>query len=236
MYGVRISGPVAAARGANAALAVSRKPVARSWLRLRRGKFVATRNATQCYAARFHVIFSAHGIINSPAGNCFLVRVIFVSTLRILLAVAVLVARIGRCAQVYRYRVRERSAKVSVNVSQQCRPATPARAYLTGFDSQTNSDYFEMQVDVPMGCTKCGSAIARQFGPRRVTTTGSTTNTAAALFDQSSTFTADRAGLFNLTGGTNTLGICENWGFYDIDYLEFRPFTPPRCFAGLAAA
>src|SRR6185295_2736816 len=25
----------------------------------------------------------------------------------------------------------------------------------------------------------------------------------------------------------NTLKIQENWGFYDIDYLEFRPYSPP---------
>jgi mannan endo-1,4-beta-mannosidase len=47
------------------------------------------------------------------------------------------------------------------------------------------------------------------------------------MFDQSTTFTADRAGLFSLTGGTTTIGIRENWGFYDIDHMEFRPFAPP---------
>ena len=34
----------------------------------------------------------------------------------------------------------------------------------------------------------------------------------SGTFDQSSTFSADRAGLFNLTGGTNTLGIYEGLG------------------------
>jgi mannan endo-1,4-beta-mannosidase len=50
------------------------------------------------------------------------------------------------------------------------------------------------------------------------------------MFDQtfsSDWWQEDRAGLFHVTGGTNTFGIRENWGFYDIDWLEFRPFTPP---------
>ena len=47
------------------------------------------------------------------------------------------------------------------------------------------------------------------------------------MFDQSLTFSTDRAGLFNLTGGTKTLGIYKDWGYHDVDYLEFRPFTPP---------
>ena len=49
----------------------------------------------------------------------------------------------------------------------------------------------------------------------------------SGMFDQSNTFTTDRAGLFNMTGGVNTLGIYQSWGYYDVDYLEFRPFTPP---------
>ena len=40
-------------------------------------------------------------------------------------------------------------------------------------------------------------------------------------------FTEDRAGLFSLSAGVNTLGIYEGWGYYDVDYLEFRPYTPP---------
>ena len=47
------------------------------------------------------------------------------------------------------------------------------------------------------------------------------------MFEQSTSFSADRAGLFHLDAGTNTLGIYEGWGYYDVDYLEFRPFTPP---------
>ena len=52
-------------------------------------------------------------------------------------------------------------------------------------------------------------------------------NPAAARFDQSYTFSEDRAGVFNLSGGTNSLSITQFWGWYDVDYIEFRPINPP---------
>ena len=61
------------------------------------------------------------------------------------------------------------------------------------------------------GSTKCGSATDHSSA-KRDTTTGSDTEYGSGMFDQSSTFTADRAGLFNLTGGTNTLGIYQRLG------------------------
>lgn len=30
-----------------------------------------------------------------------------------------------------------------------------------------------------------------------------------------------------MTGAINTLGIYQSWGYYDVDYFEFRPFTLP---------
>lgn len=48
-------------------------------------------------------------------------------------------------------------------------------------------------------------------------------------FDQTSTngWSADRAGVFNLTGATNSLQVNRGWGWYNVDYFELRPFTPP---------
>ena len=42
------------------------------------------------------------------------------------------------------------------------------------------------------------------------------------MFDQSNVFTTDRAGLFNLQNPTNTFSIEYGWGYYDLDYVEFR--------------
>ena len=83
-----------------------------------------------------------------------------------------------------------------------------------------------MNVDVPNGLYEMWVGYRSQFGQKgynyRVDNESGT-----GMFDQSSTFSTDRAGLFNVTGGTNTLGIYKDWGYYDVDYLEFRPFTPP---------
>ncbi len=48
-------------------------------------------------------------------------------------------------------------------------------------------------------------------------------------FDATSTngWSTDRAGLFNLTGATNSLAINRGWGYYNVDYFELRPYTPP---------
>jgi mannan endo-1,4-beta-mannosidase len=98
--------------------------------------------------------------------------------------------------------------------------------YLTDFDSQANNDRYTMQVNIPQGLYELWVGYRSQFGEKGYTyTVGSSTGN--GMFDQSTTFTSDRAGLFNLPGGTTTIGIRENWGFYDIDYMEFRPFTPP---------
>jgi mannan endo-1,4-beta-mannosidase len=105
-------------------------------------------------------------------------------------------------------------------------PGYSGTGYVTQFDSQTNSDYFEMQVNAPQGLHELWVGYRSQFGEKGYTYRVGN-ETGQAFFNQSTIFSTDRAGLFNLPGGTTTLGIRENWGFYDVDYLEFRPFTPP---------
>ncbi len=128
-------------------------------------------------------------------------------------------------AQVYRYEAESADTRVGTVVRSSV-PGYSGTGYVTGFDSQTNSDYFEMNVDVPDGLYEMWVGYRSQFGQKgynyRVDN-----ETGSGMFDQSTTFTADRAGLFNVSGGSNQLGIYESWGFYDVDYLEFRPFTPP---------
>jgi mannan endo-1,4-beta-mannosidase len=83
-----------------------------------------------------------------------------------------------------------------------------------------------MQVKIPAGLYELWVGYRSQFGQKGYTyTVGSTTG--EGFFDSSTSFTRDRAGLFNLPGGSTTIGIRENWGFYDIDYMDFRPYTPP---------
>ena len=48
----------------------------------------------------------------------------------------------------------------------------------------------------------------------------------SGMFDQSLVFAEDRAGVFDLGAGLNTLEVSQGWGYYDVDYLEFRPYAP----------
>jgi len=99
--------------------------------------------------------------------------------------------------------------------------------YVTGFNSSNGTDRLELQVDVPTGLYEMWVGYRSQYGQKGYTyhVDGVTGD---GMFDQSSSFAEDRAGLFALAEGTNTLGITQSWGYYDVDYLEFRPFTPPE--------
>ena len=98
--------------------------------------------------------------------------------------------------------------------------------YVTGFNNQDAvDDYVELNVDVPAGLYEMWVGYRSQFGPKGYDYQVDS-EFGSGTFDQSSVFSEDFTGLFNLAAGTNTLGIHEGWGFYDVDYLEFRPYTP----------
>jgi mannan endo-1,4-beta-mannosidase len=139
-------------------------------------------------------------------------------------AVALLGAGSSLHAQNFRYEA-EAGTRVGTQVASSV-PGFSGTGYVTGFNSQTNSDYVQWQVDVPNGLYEMWVGYRSQFGEKGYTYTVDG-ETGDGMFAQSNSFTTDRAGLFNVQGGTNTLRIRENWGFYDVDYLEFRPFTPP---------
>lgn len=129
-------------------------------------------------------------------------------------------------AQVYRYEAEAPGATLVGVQTSHAVSGYSGTGYVTGFDSLNNSDYVQLQVDVPNGLYEMWVGYRSPFGQKgynyRVDS-----ETGSGTFNQSSTFTADRAGVFNLTAGTNTLAIYQSWGYYDVDYFEFRPFTPP---------
>jgi mannan endo-1,4-beta-mannosidase len=98
----------------------------------------------------------------------------------------------------------------------------------TGFvtDFTNASDRFELQANIPAGLYEMWVGYRSQYGEKGYTYRVNG-ETGSGMFNQTSTWSTDRAGLFAISGGTSTLGIQHNWGYYDIDYLEFRPFTPP---------
>jgi mannan endo-1,4-beta-mannosidase len=106
-------------------------------------------------------------------------------------------------------------------------PGYSGTGYVTEFDSTlSGGDYFELNVNVPDGLFEMWVGYRSPYGQKGYDYQVDG-QYGSGTFDQSTTFSADRAGLFNMSGGTNTLGIYQSWGWYDVDYLEFRPFTPP---------
>ena len=148
-------------------------------------------------------------------------------SVRRFLAIVVMLLASPALGQTYRYEAESAlpQDRHSVNVSTAV-SGYSGTGYLTNFDSQANSDYFELKVDVPNGLYEMWVGYRSQYGPKGYEFWVDSEH-GSGTFDQTSTFSVDRAGLFNVTGGINTLGIRESWGFYDVDYLEFRPYTPP---------
>jgi mannan endo-1,4-beta-mannosidase len=103
-------------------------------------------------------------------------------------------------------------------------PGYSNTGYVTDFTNA--SDRFQLQANIPAGLYEMWVGYRSEYGEKGYTfqVNGETGN---GMFSQSSTWAEDRAGLFSIPNGASTLGIQHNWGYYDIDYLEFRPYVPP---------
>jgi mannan endo-1,4-beta-mannosidase len=127
-------------------------------------------------------------------------------------------------AQIYRYEA-ETGQRFGVQLASNF-AGYSGSGYVTGFDSSDGSDHVQLQVDVPDGLYEMWVGFRSPYGQKgyiyRVDG-----ETGSGMFNMSNTFAADRAGIVNVRGAANTLAIQQSWGYYDIDYLEFRPFTPP---------
>ena len=54
--------------------------------------------------------------------------------------------------------------------------------------------------------------------------------TGSGMFDGNRTHSLERRPRRTVSisrARTNTLRVNRGWGYYDVDYFEFRPFTPP---------
>ena len=65
------------------------------------------------------------------------------------------------------------------------------------------------------------------FGPKGYDFQVDNVSGSGTLDLNGSSWSFDRAGAFDLTGATNTLTIKRGWGYYNIDSVELRPYTPP---------
>ena len=98
--------------------------------------------------------------------------------------------------------------------------------YVTGFDAADGSDRVRWEIDVPTGAYELWVGYRSAFGPKgynfRVDAVSG-----SGMFEAAGLFSVDRAGLVSVRPGVNSLEISQGWGYYDVDYLEFRPFVPP---------
>jgi mannan endo-1,4-beta-mannosidase len=156
------------------------------------------------------------------------VRYVLVIVALMLYAVGQTAWAVGVCDinPLYCYEAESASTKVGLNTVNTTTQGNSGTGYLTDFNN--TGDYFEMNVNAPAGLYELwvGYRVPTGFGDKgyrfRV---GNEYGT--GTLEESGIFKVDRAGLFNLAGGTTTLGIYKDWGFHDIDYLQFKPFTPP---------
>ena len=149
-----------------------------------------------------------------------------------LVIIAVAIFASPALAQVYRYEA-ETGTKTGTIISTTI-PGYSGTGYVTGFDSPSGTDSVQLQVDVPNGLYEMWVGYRSPYGDKgynyRVDS-----EFGSGTFNQSNAFTTDRAGIFNMSGGINTFSITQSWGYYDVDYFEFRPFTPPALHRDIAS-
>jgi mannan endo-1,4-beta-mannosidase len=98
----------------------------------------------------------------------------------------------------------------------------------TGFvtDFTASSDKVSMTVNVPTaGLYELWLGYRSQYGEKGY---GVQVNSEIGdgFFDTRSTFGQERAGLFKLNAGNNTIAVTDGWGYFDVDYAELRPSSP----------
>lgn len=103
-------------------------------------------------------------------------------------------------------------------------PGFSGTGYVGGFD--VDGDKLSVQVNnVPDGLYELWVRYNAPFGSKGYGVQVDSEIGDGSFTNSGNQFVLDRAGLFNLTGTTNTLQIQKGWGYYNVDYLELRPAT-----------
>lgn len=99
----------------------------------------------------------------------------------------------------------------------------------TGYVSFNNetAQYVQVSATVPDGLYELWVGYNSPFGFKGYDYQVNQVSGSGGLDGNGSQWGEDRAGVFNLTEPTNTLRINRGWGWYNVDYFELRPFTPP---------
>lgn len=101
--------------------------------------------------------------------------------------------------------------------------------YVTGFDSAGGTDSVQLQASVPSsGLYELWLRYNSPYGMKGYNVSvGSESGSGSFNGTPSNQFSLDRAGVFDLSAGNNTLKVTQGWGYYNLDYFELRPFTVP---------
>ncbi|MGD9634202.1 MAG: glycosyl hydrolase [Pirellulales bacterium] len=141
-----------------------------------------------------------------------------------LAAVVSMLGAATACAQIYRF-----EAELGTRGGSFIANSTPGYSG-TGYVSFNNetAQYVQVQAGVPDGLYELWVGYNSPFGFKGYDYSVDGV-TGSGGFDQTASngWSTDRAGTFSLTGDTNTLRINRGWGWYNVDYFELRPFTPP---------
>jgi mannan endo-1,4-beta-mannosidase len=173
------------------------------------------------------VVRALRSVVSSSLVNASTVSRVLTITV-ILLAISQPAWAVGICdlSPLYCYEAENFSTKNGVRTVNTTTQGNSGTGYVTDFFDA--GDSIATTVNAPAGLYELwvGYRVPSSFGDKgyrfRV---GNEYGT--GTLEESGTFKADRAGLFNLAGGSTTLGIEKDWGWHDIDYLQFKPFTPP---------
>lgn len=99
----------------------------------------------------------------------------------------------------------------------------------TGYVSFNNeaAQSVQVQANVPDGLYELWVGYNSPYGFKGYDYRVDSVNGSGGFDGNGNSWGVDRAGLFSLTGATNTLAVNRGWGYYNVDYLELRPYTPP---------
>jgi mannan endo-1,4-beta-mannosidase len=141
-----------------------------------------------------------------------------------LIAAAVVLSAAPALAQVYRYQAESGSwGGATLETST---PGYSGTGYISFSNNSTNS-FVQVSAPVPQGLYELWIGYNSPFGFKGYDYVVNGTGGSGGLDANGSQFGEDRAGVFHLTLPSNTLRVNRGWGWYNVDYFELRPFTPP---------
>src|SRR5450432_4094308 len=96
--------------------------------------------------------------------------------------------------------------------------------YVSDFNNST--DYVQFNVTVPAGMYELDVGYNSPFGQKGYTIQVNNEINERMFDGTGSQFATSRAGYYELQPGTSTIRITDDWGFYNIDYVDLKPAAP----------